>query len=163
MISEPNVPPVGTLFSELCPSAQTMCDPSYPRSPQVRYRSGALAAAVNSLCSGEERVYHVAAEGPNRKFRLVAKGSGTEPGTRSVQFGDEVCTRARSAEGLRPCLRVGQEMHYPKTQLKLLITRQQRRFNPTGTALRELPEYRTCSKLHPTGPSAGANPFHRLG
>ncbi len=32
--------------------------------------AGACLPAVNSLCSGEERVYPVAAEGPNRKFRL---------------------------------------------------------------------------------------------
>ena len=51
-------------------------------------------------------MYHVAAEGPNRKFRLVAKGSGTGLGTRSVRFGAEVCTRARGAEGLRPYLRL---------------------------------------------------------
>ena len=35
--------------------------------------AGACLPAVNSLCSGEERVYHVAAEGPNRKFRTLSQ------------------------------------------------------------------------------------------
>ena len=33
--------------------------------------AGACLPAANSLCSGEERVYHVAAGGPNRKFRFI--------------------------------------------------------------------------------------------
>ena len=32
--------------------------------------AGACLPAANSLCSGDERVYHVAAGGANRKFRL---------------------------------------------------------------------------------------------
>ena len=38
--------------------------------------AGACLPAVNSLCSGEERVYHVAAEGPNRKFRTLSQRDG---------------------------------------------------------------------------------------
>ena len=33
----------------------------------------ACLPAVNSLCSGEERVYHIAAEGPNRKFWTLSQ------------------------------------------------------------------------------------------